>query len=100
MSYGSNEAVEDAEAQYREDRAVEIAGMAAKLVAAGDMGREDAVNKVAEWFRRDSEAQGDVTGTLEVENVLPLPSKEASPQQVAVIQSALMDLARDASDSI
>lgn len=100
MSYGSNEAVENAEAKCREDRAVEIATAAAKLVAAGDMGRDDAIGKVTNWHRQDIESEGDPTGTLAVENVFPTPSKTMSPKQVSAIASELMDQARQASDSI
>ena len=75
MNYGSNEAVENAEDEYREHCARLIAQNAAQLVAAGDMGRIDAIEKVTEWLRREGQAEGDVTGVASIENEFPSPSK-------------------------
>lgn len=100
MSYGSNEAVEDAEDGYREHCAKLIAQSAAQLVAAGDMGRIEAIEEVTEWLRREGEAEGDVTGVVAIENEFPSPSKATSRTQVAAIASELLDAARAAADTL
>lgn len=95
MSYGSNDAVEDAEEKHRDHCAILIAQCAASLVAAGDMSRDEAIKEVTEWLRLESEAAGDPTRVAAVGNVFPTPS-EASPQnQVSAIAFELMDAARD-----
>lgn len=100
MSYGSNGAVEDAEGEYREQCAEAIAQHAAQLVAARDMDRASAISAATEWFRRECEAAGDVTGVVSIENHLPAPSRAAPSKQVAAIASELMDAARDAADTL
>lgn len=94
MSFGSNDAVEDAEEDYREECAKLIAQKAAELVAARDMSREDAIKKVSEWLHNEAAAEGDVTGTLAIENEFPSPSKASPRAQVAAIASELLDAAR------
>lgn len=96
MSYGSNEAVKDAEEAYRDECAQLVAEKAAQLVAAGDMGRAPAVEQSAEWLRQEGEAESDETGTLAVENTPPSPSKVKPTAQVTAIAAELLDDARDA----
>ena len=100
MSYGSNEAVQEAEDRYREEQGNFIAEKAAELVAAGDMSREEAIEKVAEWLRVENEAEGDVTGVIGIENEFPKPSKTMPRNQVLAIASELMDAAQDASGDL
>lgn len=100
MSYGSNEGVKDAQDAYRAHCARLIAQCAAQLVAARDMSRDDAIEAVTEWLRRDVEAEGDPTGVIAVENAFPFPSKVTPPDQVAAIAIELLDAARDASDNL
>jgi hypothetical protein len=100
MSYGSNEAVEGAEGEYREHCAKLIAQSAAQLVAAGDMGRNEAIKAVAEWLRKDREAVGDVTGVATIENVFPSPSKASPGNQVSAIASELLNAVREAADNL
>ena len=100
MSYGSREAVEDAEEECREDLATLIANGAAALVAAGDMSREDAIEAVATYYRLDGEADADVTGTVEVENTFPFPSFKAPASQIAAIAAELTDKAQEAANSL
>ncbi len=100
MGIESKLAVEGAEEQHREDCARLIARAAAPLVAAGDMGRVKAVQAATEWVRRESEAEGDVTGVIAVENKFPTPSKEVDSKQIAAIEHKLMDAARAAADTL
>lgn len=100
MGYGSNEGVEDAEDDYRERCAQQIAHHAARLVAARDMERADAIKEITEWMHRESEAAGDVTGTAAIENKFPAPSRVAPADQVAAIASQLLDAAREAADTL
>lgn len=100
MGIGSSIAVEDAEDECREDCANLIAQKAAALVAARDMGRDEAIEKIAEWLRLEREADGDETGTLAIENELPSPSKKMPDKQVAAIAAELLDAAQDAAASL
>ncbi len=100
MGYGSNEAVKIAEDDYREECAEIISHRAAALVGAGDMGRIDAISALAEWLRKENEAEGDHSGVLSIENVFPSPSKVVPYAQVIAIAAELMDAARDAADSL
>jgi hypothetical protein len=96
MSYGSTVAVEEAEDEHRERSARLIAHEAAKLVAAGDMGRKEAVALSAEWLRNDDASEGDPTGVIAVENVLPAPSKASPSHKVFAIEVELLVAARKA----
>lgn len=100
MGIGSTIAVQEAEDEFREKCAHLIAQKAAGLVAAGDMGRKEAIQKIAEWIRQEGEAEGDETGTLSIENVFPSPSKVAPPNQVAAITFELLEAAREAADTL
>jgi hypothetical protein len=100
MSYGSNGAVEDAEDDYKEQCAQLIAETAAKLVAARDMSRSDAIKAATEWVRRENEAEGDLTQVASIENELPEPRLAASLKQVNAIASELLDAAREAADTL
>jgi hypothetical protein len=100
MSYGSNQGVRDAEEDHRERVAMEIAHYAAKLVAAGDMSRPNAIRAVTDWYREEGVAAGDVTGVASNENKFPTPSREVPESQVAAIASELIDDARDAADTL
>ncbi len=100
MGYGSNGAVEDAEDDCREEKAELIAYKAATLVAAGDMGRAEAIVALAEWLSRENEADDDLSGVLSIENIFPAPSKSMPRSQVIAIASELMDAAREAADSL
>ena len=100
MSIGSNLAVEMGEEDHREKLAEIIANRAAKVVAAGDMGRPQAITEAKESVRRDQEEDHDVTGVLGVMNTPLTPSKQAPAHQVAQIQSELMDAAREAADDL
>lgn len=100
MSYGSNEAVENAEDDYRENCVKLIAQNAAQLVAAGDMGRIEAIEVVTNWLRLEGEAEGDMTGVAAIENEFPSPSKVMPRSKVAAIAHELLDAAREAADNL
>lgn len=100
MSYGANEAVEDAEDEYGESCTDLIAQKAAELVAAGDMSREDAIDAAASWLRQEDEADGDETGVAGVECQEPIPSKKSPANQVAAIKAELLEAAEAAAASI
>jgi uncharacterized protein YoaH (UPF0181 family) len=100
MSYGSNEAVEDAEDSYHEDCTDLIAQKAAELVAAGDMGRDEAIEVAAEWLRQEREADNDETGVAAVECKEPMPSKPRPHYQVAAIKAELLESAEAAAVNI
>lgn len=95
MGFGSNIAVENAEADYREDCANLIAEKAAGLVAARDMGREEAIQKIVEWLRQEIVADSDETGTMAIENDFPSPSKAMPRRQIVAIAAELLDAARN-----
>ncbi|MCU6501990.1 hypothetical protein LPN04_29780 [Rugamonas sp. A1-17] len=100
MSSGSKLAVEDAEEQHLENTALRIANDAAKLVAARDMDRAQAIHEVTEAMRQSNEADDDVTGVLATMISVPKPSKASPPEQVAAIAEELLDAARDAADTL
>lgn len=100
MSFGSNQAVEDAEDDYKERCAALIARTAAELVAAGDASREEAIEQATEWVRNAEAADGDPIGATEVENKEPRASKASSKAQINAIAAELLDDARDAADSL
>lgn len=100
MSYGANQAVEDDEDDVRERRALLIAQTAAELVAAGDAGRSEAIEKATEWLRNDQAADGDPTGVTAVENEEPCASKASPRAQIDAIAAELLEDARDAADSL
>ncbi|UUZ66379.1 hypothetical protein LP417_35860 (plasmid) [Polaromonas sp. P1-6] len=77
-----------------------IAQNAAQLVAAGDMGRTEAIAEVTDWLRREDEAEADVTGVEAAENEFPSPSKAAPRSQIAAIASELMQASLDAADTL
>ncbi|OJW46206.1 MAG: hypothetical protein BGO63_03810 [Candidatus Accumulibacter sp. 66-26] len=100
MSYGANEAVEDAENDCRKDYAELIAQKAAELVAAGDMGRDEAIEAAAKWLRQEHDADNDPTGVAGVECQEPMPSKTSPPHQVAAIKAELIEAAEEVAGSI
>ncbi len=102
MSYGSNEVVLAQEAGFREKITLEIANIAAELVAAGDMSREKAIEDATKYMRYQQEADRDVTGVIETleEAQRPIPSRPVSSDQVRAIAIELMDAARDAAESL
>lgn len=100
MGFGSNEAVQAAEEEYRKERAKVIAEVAAGLVAAGDMSSDDAIQAAIEWYRKDDAADGDVTGTLAAETKLPTPSKAAPPAQIAAIKDRLIEAVMEATEGL
>jgi hypothetical protein len=100
MSYGSNAAVEDAMGDYREKCAQQIAWYAAELVAARDVGRQEAIKLAAEWLREELTADDDPTGVNAVDNAFPFASKDSKSSQVAAIAAELVEAARDAADSL
>ncbi|WP_139070601.1 hypothetical protein [Aeromonas hydrophila] len=97
---GSTLAVQEDEAQHRGKCAEFIAQTAAELVAARDMGREEAIGVATDYLRQSSEADGDVTGVIALENKLPTPSRNMPPAQVAAIASELLGAAQDAADNL
>lgn len=100
MSIGSNEAVDDATDAYKEQCAQLIARTAAELVAARDVGRDEAIAMATEWVRKEQEAEGDPTGVVAAENEFPFASKSSPSAQVAAIAAELLDAARDAADEL
>lgn len=70
MSNGRNPTDNDADVEF-------IASTAAALVAAGDYSRTDAIKVVIKYLKDSREADGDVTGTKEVELEFPQPSKKS-----------------------
>jgi hypothetical protein len=93
MGYGSNEAVRDAEDDFREKIAQAIAENAAELVAAGDMTRDKAIKAATDHQRYMQEAASDVTGTVKTleEAQRPVPSRKVSTSQVKAIAEELID---------
>lgn len=100
MSYGANEAVEDAEDQYKEECAQLVARVAAEQVASRGCGREEAIEKAIEWLRNEQSAEGDVTGSKGIEIASPAARKSAPGPQVAAIANELLEAARDAVDDL
>ncbi len=100
MGYGSNQAVKDAEDDYKEKCALLIARSAAELVAAGDTSRPEAIEKATEWLRTEQAADGDPTGVTAVENKEPRASKASPKAQIDAIAAELLDDAREAADSL
>lgn len=100
MANGRNDAVEMEEDSYREQCGNVILDIAAKLVAAGDMGRDDAIRAGVEWLRASRAADDDVTGTLAANLVFPAPSKEAPAEQVHQIKQELSDKAHEAAEDV
>ena len=100
MGHGSNEAVRDAEEDFREKISQEIAKNAAELVAAGDMARAEAIKAATDHQRYMQEAVSDETGTVETlkEAQRPVPSRKVSAHQVKAIAEELIDHAREAAD--
>lgn len=98
MSIGSTLAVEDGEDQYREAAANFIAEKAAPLVAAGDMGPNQAIEAVTNFLR--SQSEDDPTGIASIENQLPAPSKNIPDNQIAAIKAKLIDAAQNAADTL
>lgn len=94
MGFGSNEAVMHGEDEFREQCAQLIANVAAKLVAARDMGRTAAIAQASEWLRKVQFAHDDPTGTIAANNAFPDPSDEASRAQVKAIAAELLAAAR------
>lgn len=99
MTYGSNQAVADAEEAWRGQCAQLIARYAAELVAARDVSRKEAIAIAVMWLRNEQAADADPTGTVAVENVFPFASKASPSPQVAAIAAELLDAAREAVDS-
>lgn len=100
MSYGSNEAVEEAEDEYRENCAQRIAQIAAERVACGDASREDAIKQAAEYILNERAAESDPTGVIAAENTFPHSSKKCPPKQVTAIANELLEDARDAASNL
>jgi len=100
MGYGSNEAVEDAEDEYRENCTERIALIAARLVASGDASRKDAIEQATKYLRNERTADGDPTGVIAAEITFPHPSKECSPEQVSAIAAELREDAEDAARNL
>ncbi|KFC73285.1 hypothetical protein [Massilia oculi] len=100
MANGRNDAVQMDEDKHREECGNIIADIAANLVAAGDMGRKDAIKEGVKWIRSSRDAAGDVTGTLDTELVYPKPSKQAPSDQVYKIKQELMDEAQEAAEDL
>jgi len=100
MSYGANQAVDDAADEYREKYAQLIARIAAELVAARDMGRQEALAQATEWVRNEQEADGDATGVVAIENTFPSASKVQPSAQVAAIAIELLEAARNSADTL
>lgn len=100
MGFESNKAVLAAEEKYREQRANVIAEVAAGLVAAGDMGRDDAIQTAIDWYQSEDAADVDVTGTLAAEIKHPTPSKAAPPAQIAAIKAELIEAVMDATEGL
>lgn len=94
MGIGSSWAVQRDEDNYRERIAQEIATRAARWVAAGDKGRSEAIAAAADELRQESEAQNDITGTLEAELSDNPASKNSPSAQVEKIKAVLIDAAR------
>lgn len=88
------------EENFRERCAEFIVSIAAPLVAAGDETRAGAIKVAVNHLRQSREADNDPTGTLEVENQAPQPSRKVSDAQIREIARELMDAARDAADNI
>lgn len=91
MSYGSNEAVEDAEGDHKEKCARLIARTAAELVASRDASRSDAIEQAT---------HSDHSGVTDMENKEPHASKAPPSAQIAAIAAELLKDARDAADSL
>lgn len=98
MGYGSNEAVSDAEEDFREEISQAIAENAAELVASGDMSRDEAIKVATKHQRYMQDAACDETGTVETlkEAQRPVPSHKVPEHQVKAIAEQLIDQAREA----
>lgn len=96
----SDLSVEDANDQYKEDCADEIATRAAKLVASRDMGHTEAIQAATEEMRQENAASNDITGVLSTMIDWTNPSKETPQAQINAIKLKLMDAARDAAETL
>jgi hypothetical protein len=100
VEMSSDLSLDDANEQYREACADEIATRAARLVAARDMERTEAIKAVTEEMRQESAASNDVTGTLSTMIEVVNPSTVAHKAQIDAIKLELIDAARDAADTL
>ncbi|WP_338846654.1 hypothetical protein V8J88_23205 [Massilia sp. W12] len=86
--------------EYLERCAVEIAGRAAMPVALHKMERMEAIRAATEEIRQENAAHYDVTGVLGTMIDVAPPSKTVSQAQIKAIQEELIDLARDAAETL
>lgn len=91
---------DDGMEEFHEACAEEIATRAARLVAARDMPRDEAIQTVTEQLRQEREADGDPTGTLATMIRDVSPSKKSPQSQIDAIKNELMDAARDAAETL
>jgi hypothetical protein len=92
--------LDEANDDFVEACADEIATRAAKLVASRDMDRKDAIKAATEEMRQERAADDDVTGVLGTMIDATKPSKEIPQAQINAIKAELMDSARDAAESL
>ena len=97
---GNDVWLDNANDDYLERCAEEIATRAAKLVASRDMGRKEAIQAATEEMRQENAASEDVTGVLGTMIDVTTPSKAVPQAQVNVIKAELMDAARDAAETL
>ena len=93
--------LEAAEDEYKNEMAQLIANGAAALVAARDCSREEAIDRVAQYYYYLKEAENDPTKTIEYsdEAQFPHPSKKTpTKKQIEAIALELIELAEDAVD--
>jgi hypothetical protein len=100
MTNGRNDAVQLQEEDDHERDALFIAKTAAPYVASRDKTRPEAIKMATDFLRESRLADGDLSGTLDVENTLPKLSSQAPPGQIQRITEELMDAARDAADEL
>jgi mannose/cellobiose epimerase-like protein (N-acyl-D-glucosamine 2-epimerase family) len=100
MTNRRNYGVMVAEADDLERCAEFVALTAAARVAAGDASPADAIKEATEYLAKSREADGAPTGTLEVENKFPEPSKKMPVEHVQEVADKLLDAAREAVEDI
>lgn len=100
MANGRNDAVEMEQDKYREECGNVILDIAAKLVAAGDMTRQDAIQAGVDWITANREADNDSTGTLAANIEFPAPSKPSTEEQLYRIKQELNDAAHEAAGDL
>lgn len=95
---GSTLKVHEAEDDYRENMAQEIATRAAHPIAAREKSEDEAIKDAVKELQQERAADNDVTGTLNAEISDRQPDTRCPEAQIKAIRNRIIDKARDAAD--